>query len=61
LFIFKIIKVFDMGNLVLISWRVDDNGIITRLDDSHGEAGEIGLVDIVQTGQNRLVTAVSNG
>ena len=47
------------GNLLLTSWRVDENsGAITRLSDA--QAGEVHLIDIVG-GKEGFITAVKDG
>jgi hypothetical protein len=49
------------GNLLLIGWRLNDNGSLTRLADSGNQAGEIRDLALVALPNNRVVTAVRTG
>jgi hypothetical protein len=56
----KIITAIRDGSnrLVLTLWGIGDDGTITRLGDSFGQAGMIGLVDIMQIDPDHVVTVV---
>jgi hypothetical protein len=49
------------GNLLLISWDIAQDGTITRLDDSAGDAGQATKIAISGFSPSRYVTAVRTG
>jgi hypothetical protein len=49
------------GNLLLISWRLEPDGTISRLGDSGSQAGEVSLVTVAAVDGSNVVTAVRNG
>jgi len=49
------------GNLVLIGWRLNNDGSLTRLGDSSDQAGAVQDIALVTLPGNRVVTAVRAG
>jgi hypothetical protein len=51
----------DSGNLLLISWRVDARGKVTRRKDSGNAAKEAQMISLVALSDNLLVSACRDG
>lgn len=51
----------EAGNLLLISWRLEADGTISRLTPEGAHAGEVSLVTIAPVDASNVVTAVRNG
>jgi hypothetical protein len=49
------------GNLLLIVWRLETNGTLSRLNHENAQAGEIDEIGLVTLDASNVITAVRNG
>jgi hypothetical protein len=49
------------GNLLLIVWRLEADGTLSRLNHENAQAGEIDAIDLVTLDASNVITALRNG
>jgi hypothetical protein len=49
------------GNLLLIVWRLETDGTLSRLNHENAQAGEIDEISLVSVDASNVITAVRNG
>jgi hypothetical protein len=49
------------GNLLLIVWRIESDGTLSRLNQENAQAGEIDLITLTALDASNVVTAVRDG
>jgi hypothetical protein len=49
------------GNLLLIVWRLESDGTLSRLNHESAQAGEFDAIDLITLDASNVITAVRNG